>query len=81
MRGDLKIAPRYVKDDKGNIKFTGADVVTVTDTLKKTVKNTHGEEVPVVSGKCNVAEELDKGNAVEIAENLVIVPQDKSKEY
>lgn len=81
MRGDLKIAPRYVKDDKGNIKFTGADVVTVTDTLKKTVKNTHGEEVPVVSGKCNVAEELDKGNAVEIAENLVIVPQDKSEEY
>lgn len=79
--GDLKIAPRYVKDDKGNIKFTGADVVTVTDTLKKTVKNTHGEDVPVVSGKCNVAEELDKGNAVEIAENLVIVPQDKSEEY
>lgn len=81
MRGDLKIAPRYVKDEKGNIKFTGADVVTVTDTLKKTVKNTHGEDVPVVSGKCNVAEELDKGNAVQVTENTVIVPQDKSEEY
>ena len=81
MRGDLKIAPRYVKDEKGNIKFTGADVVTVTDTLKKTVKNTHGEDVPAVSGKCNVEEELDKGNAVQVTENTVIVPQDKSEEY
>ena len=81
MRGDLKIAPRYVKDEKGDIKFTGADVVTATDTLKKTVKNTHGEDVPVFSGdKCNIAEELDKGNAI-ISGNTIIIPQDKSKEY
>ena len=79
--GDLKVAPRYVKDEKGNIKFTGADVVTVTDTLKKTVKNTHGEDVPIAScDKCNIAEELDKGNAV-ISGNTIIIPQDKSEEY
>lgn len=79
--GDLKVAPRYVKDEKGDIKFTGADVVTVTDTLKKTVKNTHGEDVPVAScDKCNIAEELDKGNAI-ISGNTIIIPQDKSEEY
>lgn len=79
--GDLKIAPRYVKDEKGDIKFTGADVVTVIDTLKKTVKNTHGEDVPVFSGdKCNIAEELDKGDAI-ISGNTIIIPQDKSEEY
>ena len=79
--GDLKVAPRYVKDEKGDIKFTGVDVVTVTDTLKKTVKNTHGEDVPVFSGdKCNIAEELDKGNAI-ISGNTIIIPQDKSEEY
>ena len=79
--GDLKVAPRYVKDEKGDIKFTGADVVTVTDTLKKTVKNTHGEDVPIAScDKCNIAEELDKGNAI-ISGNTIIIPQDKSEEY
>ena len=80
--GNLKVAPRYIEDDKGNIKFTGADVVIVTDTLKKkTVKNTHGKEVPVFEGdKCNIAEELDKGNAI-ITGNTIIIPQDKSKEY
>ena len=56
-------------------------MVTVTDTLKKTVKNTHGEDVPVFSGdKCNIAEELDKGNAI-ISGNTIIIPQDKSEEY
>ena len=79
--GDLKVAPRYVEDEKGNVKFTGADVVAVTDTLKKTVKNTHGEDVPVAScDKCDIAEELDKGNAV-ITGNTIIIPQDKSEEY
>jgi len=37
--------------------------------------------IDVVSGKCNPSEELDKGNAVQITENTVIVPQDKSEEY
>lgn len=37
--------------------------------------------IDVVSGKCNPSEELDKGNAVQVTENTVIVPQDKSEEY
>lgn len=79
--GDLKVAPRYVEDEKGNVKFTGADIVKVTDTLKKTVKNTHGEDVPIAScDKCNIAEELDKGNGI-ISGNTIIIPQDKSEEY
>ena len=80
--GDLEVGLRYVEDSNGKVKVTGADVVTVTDTLKrKTVENTHGEEVPVFEGdKCNIAEELDKGNAI-ISGNTIIIPQDKSKEY
>lgn len=37
--------------------------------------------IDVVSGKCNPSEELDKGNAVQVTENTIIVPQDKSEEY